>query len=319
MKTRAKKPRVLVSACLLGRKLRYDGAHARDPYVANVLGRHVEWVPICPETECGMPVPREPLRLRGASDSPRMVTVETNKDRTETMRRWAEKRFRELEEAGLCGLVFKARSPSCGISGVKVFGLNGAPPRACGTGIFASAAQARFPLLPAADEESLRDPALREAFIERMYAAMRWRDFMSAGPTLGGLKEFHAAHELLILAHDPQTAAGMDRLIKGAGRMNRLRLLQRYGAQFASALSTPPSAPKNTRALKEALRRLSPAVSGHGADHILSVIEDYRKGHVPFLVPLALLRHYAERGDCSCTGSRYFLNPYPHQLGLRAR
>ena len=319
MKTRVQKPRVLVSACLLGRRLRYDGAHARDPYVKNVLGRHVEWVPICPETECGMPVPREPLRLRGAADSPRMVTVETNKDRTESIRRWAEKRLRELEEAGLCGFVFKSRSPSCGISGVKVLGLSGAPPRACGTGIFARAAQNRFPLLPAADEESLKDPALREAFIERMFAAMRWRDFLAAGPTLNGLKEFHAAHELLILAHDPEKAAAMDRLLRGAGRMNRLTLLQRYGASFMAALSALPTAQKNARALKETLRRLSPSVGGQGADHILSVIEDYRKGRVPFLVPLALLRHYIERGDCSCPGSRFFLNPYPHQLGLRAR
>jgi uncharacterized protein YbbK (DUF523 family)/uncharacterized protein YbgA (DUF1722 family) len=319
MRTKIKKPRALISACLLGQKLRYDGSHARDAYLANALRRYVEWVPVCPETECGFPVPRETMRLRGNPDSPHLYTVETNRDQTEAMRRWAERKLRDFEGAGLCGFVFKSRSPSCGISGVKVFGWNGAAPRACGTGIFALAAQRRFPLLPAADEEGMKDPAVREAFIERLFAAMRWRDFRSDGPTLGGLKEFHGAHELLIRAHDPEAAAAMERMIRGAARMNRLKLFDRYGAAMMSALGTAPSALKNAKVLKTVFRSIKHGVSEEGAFHLLSVIEDYRSGKVPLLVPLALLRHYVERTDDHSLKRQFFFNPYPPELGLRAR
>jgi len=319
MKRKAKKPRILISACLLGQKLRYDGTHARDSYLVNVLGRYVEWVPICPETECGFSVPREPMRLRGDSASPRVVTIESNRDQTENIRRWAERKFRDLEGAGLCGILLKSRSPSCGLSGVKVFGFNGAAPRSCGTGIFASAAVRRYPLIPAADEERLKDPTAREAFIERLYAAMRWRDFTGNSPTLDGLTDFHEAHELLIQAHDPKSFPAMERLIRGAARMNRLKLFERYGATMMSALGVAPSTAKNTRALKMVFQRLSGGVSKEGASHLLSVIEDYRAGHVPFLVPLALLRHYVERADDKELRRQFFFNPYPQELGLRAR
>jgi uncharacterized protein YbbK (DUF523 family)/uncharacterized protein YbgA (DUF1722 family) len=315
MRTRGKKPRVLISACLLGQKLRYDGTHARDAQLRKVLGRHVEWVPICPETECGLSVPREPMRLRGDPDSPRIVTVGTNRDQTERMRRWAERRLRELADAGLCGFVFKSGSPSCGPSGVKVFALNGAPPRSYGTGLFAGAVQRRFPLLPAIDEVGMKDPRVREAFMERLFASMRWRDFLENGPTLGGLAEFHSAHELLIYAHDPKTAAGLERLIRGAGRVNRLKLFERYGALFMSALKTAATPIKNARALKAVFSRLKDGISEEGAAPLLSVIEDYKMGHVPLLVPLALLRHYVERVNDHGLKRQLFLNPYPPDLG----
>jgi uncharacterized protein YbbK (DUF523 family)/uncharacterized protein YbgA (DUF1722 family) len=319
MRRKTKKPRVLLSACLLGQRLRYDGTHARDAYLANVLGRHVEWVPICPETECGFSVPREPMRLRGDPASPRVVTVGSNQDQTENIRRWAEKKFRDLEDAGLCGILLKSGSPCCGLSGVKVFGYNGASPRSCGTGIFARAAMRRFPLIPAADEERMKDPTAREAFIERLYAAMRWRDFTGNGPTLDGLTEFHEAHELLIYAHDPKSVASMERLIRGAARMNRLKLLERYGSTMMSALGVAPSTAKNARALKMVFQRLGGGVSKEVGAHLLSVIEDYRAGLVPFLVPLALMRHYVERADDHELRRQFFLNPYPQELGLRAR
>jgi uncharacterized protein YbgA (DUF1722 family) len=248
-----------------------------------------------------------------------MVTEETNCDKTEGMRRWAERRLRDLEDEGLCGFIFKSHSPSCGISGVKLFGYNGAPPRRCGIGVFARAAQNRFPLLPAADETGMRDPATREAFIDGLFAAMRWRDFMGNGPTLNGLLEFHSAHELLIFSHDPKTAADIERLMRGAARMNRLKLFSRYGDALMRALAVAASPVKNTRALKEAFQRLKKKVPKPGADHIVSVIEEYREGHIPLLVPLALLRHYVERAQDQGLKRQFFLNPYPTELGLRAR
>ncbi len=318
MKKGLKKPRVLVSACLLGRRTRWDGSHAKDGYVAGTLGRLVEWIPVCPEAECGLPVPREPMDLKGEPGSPRLIAAETGRDLTETLKRWTERRLTDLQGEGLCGMVFKSGSPSCGVSGIKVHGYNGSAPRANGTGIFARAAQKRFPLLPAADEKGLREPAVHDAFMKMLYAAMRWRDFLSGGPTLEGLREFHALHELLVKAHDPKAAAALEKLIKAAARMDRLKLLDRYGSTMMAALRAAPSASRNAKVLSAVCRRVCTGMSEEGERHVESVIEDYRAGRVPLLVPLALMRHYIERAEDAGLKRQFYFNPYPRGAGLRA-
>jgi uncharacterized protein YbbK (DUF523 family)/uncharacterized protein YbgA (DUF1722 family) len=310
------KPRLGISSCLLGRKVRFDGRHAADPYLRATLGRHVEWVPICPEVECGFPVPREPMRLKGDPSAPRLMTVSTGKDHTERMRRWTESRLRELAEAGLCGFVFKSGSPSCGPRGVRVSSFKAAPPRK-GAGVFARAFSRRFTLLPCVDEEGLRNPKVRERFIERVYVVTRWRDFLEAGATLSGLLDFHAQHELLFAAHSPDCAKSMERLLSRPGAMRRVRLIERYTELLARALEAETTTGKNVKVLKGISRRLE--LSQRDAAHVASVIDDYRAGHVPLLVPIVLLRHYVERFEDIRLSRQRYLDPYPAELGLRAQ
>jgi uncharacterized protein YbbK (DUF523 family) len=152
------KPRVGISACLLGREVRYDGGHKLDRFLRDALGALVEFVPVCPEVECGLPVPREAMGLEGDPAAPRLVTRETRVDHTARMLRWAGRRVNALARRDLRGFVFKARSPSCGPGHGD----------ARGAGLFARAFMDRFPLLPVEDEERLRDPAVREAFLARL-------------------------------------------------------------------------------------------------------------------------------------------------------
>lgn len=159
--------KVGISACLLGQKVRYDGGHSLDCFLTKTWGRYIEWTPVCPETEAGLPVPREPMRLFGDVNSPRLKTINTNIDHTERLLSWTQKRLDELELENLCGFVFKSRSPSSGMKGVKVYDDTGHS-RPLGTGIFARAFMDRFPLLPVTDEEGLHDPVFREKFIERI-------------------------------------------------------------------------------------------------------------------------------------------------------
>jgi len=157
--------RIGISSCLLGEKVRYDGDHRLDRYVSDTLGKHVEYVPVCPEVECGLGVPRDPMHLAGDPNSPRLVTTPTGVDLTERMTRWSGRRVKELEEENLSGFIFKSRSPSCGVEGVKVIQGNGQPDRS-GAGIFARAFADHFPHIPVEDENRLSDPGLREKFIE---------------------------------------------------------------------------------------------------------------------------------------------------------
>jgi uncharacterized protein YbbK (DUF523 family) len=169
--------RVGISACLLGEPVRYDGGHKLDRHLRDTLGALVEWVPVCPEVEYGLPVPREALRLVGAPDAPRLVTARSGVDHTDGMLAWASRRLDALEGEELCGFVFKSRSPSSGMRQVMVYPPGGGVPSHAGTGIFARAFMERFPLLPVEDEERLNDPLLREAFVQRLFVVSRWKRY----------------------------------------------------------------------------------------------------------------------------------------------
>jgi uncharacterized protein YbbK (DUF523 family) len=160
--------RLGVSACLLGREVRYDGRHKRDPFLVEVLGPFVEWVEVCPEAELGLGVPREPIRLVGRPDAPRLVAERSGADLTDAMARFAEARVRELARLDLDGFVTKEGSPSCGLVEVRVHPARGGRARRAGVGLFAAALARRLPGLPIAEESELADPAARERFVERI-------------------------------------------------------------------------------------------------------------------------------------------------------
>ncbi len=163
--------RVGISACLLGENVRYDGRHKLDRLLRDTLGAWVAWVPVCPEVECGLPVPRESMRLVGDPKTPRLITTRGDEDLTAQMLTWAARRVEELAAEDLAGFVFKSKSPSCGIERVKVYGDgDSATPNESGVGLFAAAFKERFPLLPTEEEGRLHDPRQCERFIERIRA-----------------------------------------------------------------------------------------------------------------------------------------------------
>ncbi|MGA9755482.1 MAG: DUF523 domain-containing protein [Desulfobaccales bacterium] len=175
------KIRLGISACLLGQKVRFDGGHRWDRFITETLGNYVEFVPVCPEVECGLGVPREAMRLVGDPEAPRLMTVRTKIDLTERMVTWAKKRVQELEQENLCGFIFKSKSPSSGMERVKVYPEH-APgsPVTRGVGMFARAFMEHFPLLPVEEEGRLHDPVLRENFIECIFVLQRWRELLAA-------------------------------------------------------------------------------------------------------------------------------------------
>lgn len=163
------KLRLGISACLLGQEVRYDGGHKLSRFLRDTLGQYVDYVPVCPEVECGLSTPREPMDLLGDPEAPRMVTTRTGIDHTGRMLRWARQRVEELEHEGLHGYIFKAKSPSCGMARVKVYD-DAMVPHSVARGLFARAFMERFPLLPAEEEGPLDDPGLCKRFIEQIVA-----------------------------------------------------------------------------------------------------------------------------------------------------
>ncbi|HET7319632.1 MAG TPA: DUF523 domain-containing protein [Nitrospirota bacterium] len=167
----SEKIKIGISSCLLGNNVRYDGGHKLDLSLRDDLGLIVEWVPVCPEVESGLGVPREPMQLNGDPAAPRLIAIETKTDRTDDLMRLIEKKLPQLEQQGIRGFVFKARSPSCGVHDTPLLTLTGgiAGVRA---GLFAEAVIRCFPAMPVEDEERLRDPVAREDFIKRIKKAV---------------------------------------------------------------------------------------------------------------------------------------------------
>ena len=183
-----------VSSCLLGEQVRYDGGHKHDHYITDTLGRFFHFVPVCPEVGCGLPVPREAMRLEGNPAAPRLVTSRTGIDLTERMSEYCLRTVKDLENQDLCGFIFKKNSPSSGLFRVKVYG--GGMPVKTGRGLFAEAFVRHFPLLPVEEEGRLYDMNIRENFIERVFALREWKDFLQEKLGMGALVEFHSRRKL---------------------------------------------------------------------------------------------------------------------------
>ena len=212
-----------VSTCLLGEPVRYDGGHKRNRYVTDILSEFFQFVPVCPEVECGMPIPRESMRLVGDSKNPRLLTTKTKIDHTNQMPQWAKSRVKELEREELCGYIFKKDSPSSGLFRVKVYTEKGMPHKV-GIGVWARAFTEHFPLIPVEEEGRLNDPHLRENFIERIFTMKRWRETLAKRRSVGSIVDFHTRHKLLILSHSPNHYRAMGKLV-ATGKSLTLRHL----------------------------------------------------------------------------------------------
>jgi uncharacterized protein YbgA (DUF1722 family)/uncharacterized protein YbbK (DUF523 family) len=310
------KIRLGVSACLLGQAVRYDGGHKRDPFLIDTLGPFVEWVPVCPEVEIGLGIPRDTIRLVGDAATPRLVVEKTDEDLTARMRRYARSRVTELESLGLDGYVLKRGSPSCGLFRVRVYGRDGVP-HPTGAGAYARALTERLPLLPVEEEGRLGDPALRENFIERVFATARWRAFLARRPAAGDLVAFHTAAKLAVLAHSPAHYALLGRLVAAAGGARLGARLADYGALLMQALAVRATRGRHANVLQHVTRFFKRQLEPDARAELADVIHDYRHGLVPLVVPLTLIKHHVRRLGVAYLADQTYLSPHPKELMLR--
>ncbi|NMC75570.1 MAG: DUF523 and DUF1722 domain-containing protein [Geobacteraceae bacterium] len=304
-----------VSSCLLGEKVRYDGGHKHDRYITDTLGRFFRFVPVCPEVGCGLPVPREAMRLQGDPSAPRLVTSRTGIDLTERMLDFCRKKVVELEREDLCGFIFKKDSPSSGLFRVKVYG--GGVPARTGRGLFADALVKHFPLLPVEEEGRLYDMNLRENFIERVFAFRSWKDFLLGPCGMGDLVAYHTGRKLQILAHSPEMYREMGKLVAEGKRMERGELLSRYRELLMRALSLHATVRKNTNVLTHIMGYFKKHLTPGEKEELLEIIRQYHDRLLPLIVPVTLLKHYVNKYDQEYLKSQSYLNPHPVKLMLR--
>lgn len=301
-----------VSACLLGRNVRYDGGHKRNRFITDSLADYFELVPFCPEVAIGMGTPRQPVRLVGDARNPRALGVVTPElDVSQPLRNYGKGVAGDIHE--LCGFIFKKDSPSCGMERVKVYNDKGLPVRS-GTGLFAREIITAHPLLPVEEEGRLNDADLRVNFITRVYVRARWKAQAAAGFSKAGLLEFHAAHKYLLMAHSTVAYQQLGRLLADLTRASLADIAERYIAALMQALRKPATRKGHANVLQHLLGYLKRDLdSAHRVD-LDDAIDAYRRGEFPLVVPMRMLQHHFTVHPHPYIDQQVYLNLVPNAL-----
>jgi uncharacterized protein YbgA (DUF1722 family)/uncharacterized protein YbbK (DUF523 family) len=308
--------RIGISSCLLGEEVRFDGGHKQDRYLTATLGEYFEWVPVCPEVEVGLGTPRETIRLVQIGDDTRLRTTKTDVDLTDRMQRYATKRTASLGNENLSGYIFKKDSPSCGMERVKLYQLKG-PGKRVGVGIFAATVLERFPNLPVEEEGRLCDPRLRENWVERVFAYHALQQLWKPRWRIGHLVDFHTHYKFVLQAHDETKYRELGRLVANAKSLPRNELREQYETTFMAALKRIATVRKNVNVLQHMLGFFSKELDSACRQELVTHINDYRRGLVPLVVPMTLIRHYVRLLDVEYLRDQVYLNPHPKELALR--
>lgn len=315
-RNRPSKAKLGVSACLLGEKVRHDGGHRQDAYVVGVLSQYFDWVPVCPEVEVGMGVPREPVRLVGSAEQSRLVGRTSGQDWTGRMEAYSQKRLDELAKENLSGFIFKSRSPSSGAFRVKIYNAKGNV-AGYGSGKFAGAFMRRFPLVPVEEEGRLHDPGLRENFIERVFSYQRLQRLFAGSFSRAEVIAFHTDQKLLLMAHSPQHYQVLGRKVATLRDQNARLFAQEYTAAFMAALAKPATPARHENVLLHILGYFKPFLTPEEKNELLQIIADYKQQLVPLVVPMTLITHYVRKYRVAWLERQYYLQPHPKELMLR--
>ena len=310
------KPRIGISACLLGAEVRYNGGHKESRLCTHSLSEHFEFVPVCPEVAIGMGIPRQPIRLVGDASQPQALgTVDPTLNVTAPLAAYGQQMADELQD--LSGYIFMHKSPSCGLERVKVYRDNGAPQHEGGRGIYAQAFCAAHPDLPVEEDGRLCDAVLRENFMVRVYAYADWQALLAEGLSRGGLMRFHSRYKYQLMANNPMQYKVIGHLLGTMGRGDATEIGPRYFSQLMAALKRCATRGTHSNVLQHLSGYLKQSLSSADKQEMQHLIEQYREGIVPLVVPLTLLKHHFRLHPDPYVSQQVYLQPHPENLSLR--
>ncbi len=307
-----------ISACLTGQKVRYNGEYKRSESVANHLTNFFHLKPVCPEVEIGMGIPREPIRLIGTAADDYRVRGSDNpeNDFTDQMMEFGRTTALSLKQ-DISGYILMQKSPSCGMERVKIYHENGHPLGASGAGIFAKTLMESCPLLPIEEEGRLHDPVLRDNFFVRVFAFHRWQQEMRDNPTYSGLVAFHSIYKYMLMAHSPKNYQKLGQIVSIGRKKPVEDLADEYIQLFMATLTLKATRKSHTNVLLHLLGYIKKTLSDESRQAMLKVIEDYRTGMIPLVVPITMLRHFLDSHGSDYVKSQIYLQPHIEALGLR--
>lgn len=311
------KPRVLISSCLLGNNVRFNGGHKHHSLCNNELGQYLDLIPYCPEMEIGLGVPRKPIRL--VKDGDTVEARETDNAQINHSEALQSKAQEALKLAPISGFIGANNSPSCATLSSKIYSSSGHP-IGKGPGIFAASLHESKPELPLEEAGRLNNIAIRESFITRVYTYQSWQQLIQTGLTSRKLVAFHSEHKYLLMCHHYETYKSLGRLV---ANINKSHLHQQGNAYFCSlmeALSYKPTRGQQCNTLLHIMGYLKRDLCKEDKQELFEYIDQFRNGIVPIIVPISMLKHHLgkHKENLHYILSQRYLNPYPYQLGLRS-
>lgn len=315
-KIESQRPRIAVSACLLGKPVRYDGGHKRDRFISDTLSRVADLEPVCPELLAGLGTPRPTIQLRSIDGQVRLVqSKDVTVDLTSRMQSVAEEQARRLK-GRIAGFIGQRKSPSCGMERVPIARGEGLPADRTGTGLFVQHFRRLCPLVPVEEEGRLNDPVLRENFLERVFALDRWNRLPA--DRVEGFIEFHAHHKLNLMLRGSDTYRRLGRIVSGVTRETLAERRSLYIATFMQALEKKAQRGHHVNVLQHMMGYLKRQLDSAEKAELLEVFRAYREAETPLIAPLVLMRHHLSRHPIPYLERQHYLQPYPSSLGLRA-
>jgi len=310
------KPKIAISACLMGLDVRFNGGHKESRLCSRTLTDYFDFIPVCPEVAIGLGVPRQPIRLVSGADQPEAVgTLDHNLNVTQPLANYGRDMAAQLGD--ICGYIFMQNSPSCGLERVKVYHANGTRADSGGRGIYAQAFCLLHPDLPVEEDGRLNDPVLRENFLTRVFAYSAWQQLRQEGLTRRGLTDFHSRYKYLLMAHNPVQYKALGHLLGSMGQNDPQELGPRYFSELMAALKKCATRRTHTNVLQHLSGYLKQAISREDKQEVQQLISQYHQGIVPLVVPLTLLKHHFRQHPDPYIAQQVYLQPHPENLSLR--
>jgi len=295
-----------ISSCLLGEKVRFDGNHKHQKFITEQFAEKFTYIPVCPEMAIGLGVPRTPIHLIGDETRQQAVNVKNESiDVTQQLVDFGQRKARQLNF--ISGYIFKKGSPSCGLFNVKIYKsptnvLNN------GMGLYAQQIIKANPLLPVEEEGRLKDMQLRANFLQRVEVYHRWQQLLSAGLSKKSIVDFHTQHKFMILAHCESAYRKLGRMISEIGKEELNGFAHRYISLVMESLQKPTTRGKQSNVLEHIFGFFKRDLDQHDKAEMQRIIAGYRRGVVPRIVPLTMLKHYLRKFPSNYLLGQYYLS-----------
>ncbi|MDG1772167.1 MAG: DUF1722 domain-containing protein [Oceanicoccus sp.] len=313
------KPQVGIGACLVGHAVRYSGDAKKRSHVLEKLAETMDMIPLCPEVAIGLPVPREPIRIVENNEGIYVKDSETQTiEYAQPLRNFANEMTAKHRE--FAGYVFVKGSPSCGYERVKRYNDEGNALANTGVGVYAQQIMDNDPLLPVEENGRLHDPNLRENFVRRVHAYHEWKQLNKVGdiPTLHQLSQFYSRYKYLVMAHSVTHYKKIGRLLSKPDRENPQQQADHFIELLMTALKCSATRKGYSNALSHIKGYLKRDISSTERISFDQLIDQYRTGEVPLIVPVKLLNHYFNTYPNDYIGQQTFLmdNVIPAKAGI---
>ncbi|TDX53213.1 YbgA family protein [Orenia marismortui] len=305
-------PIVVVSKCLGFDYCRYNG-YKIDDYFVSKLRDYVRFIPVCPEVEIGLGVPRDPVRLVKASEEGlRLVQASTERDLTRRMKDFSEGLINSLEEVD--GFILKEKSPSCATKNSKIYiEMKGKIPAGKSAGIFTQTIREIIsnPLIE--NEGRLRNYRIREDFLTKLYLRSRFRK-VKRDNRVGELVEFHSRNKLLLFSYNEIGMRKLGEIVANHQQLEFDEVIKKYEEVLYQLLSSKTKYTSNINVMMHALGFFSKYLIKEEKEFFLDTLERYRNNKVPLSVPVNILKAWIIKYEADYLKKQSFFNPYPEEL-----